>query len=163
MKTLQNTIAIVALATLLLSSNIFAQRSNSASANVTISIYKGLSITNNATSIAFPYTLQGENASLDPKAGEGAKFTIGGSAGRSVTLTYSSSINLTSSDGADLPFTTDLVGNSSDNAATATVPVGDVVTLNSSGDYYIYVGGSVSPDGTHEGDYSGSFTLDIAY
>ena len=163
MKTLKNTIAVVAIATLLFSSNLFAQMSNSADAQISISIFQGLSITNNGTTIAFPKTLQNEGATLNPNVtGEGAKFTIGGTPARSVSLTFATTIALTSALGADLDFTTNLVANNTDDATTAIGPSGSVV-LNSSGKSFVYVGGSVSPDDTHDGDYTGTFTLDIAY
>jgi hypothetical protein len=163
MKTLRNTIATIAIATLLLSSYSFGQRTSEASADVTVSIYQGLSITNNGTSIAFPYTLQGETATLKPTEGQGAKFTISGSATRVVSLSYKSTVELKSSIGENLTFNTDLIANSVDDASTAAALKTDQIELNELGNSYVYVGGSIKADKTHEGDYSGTFTLSIAY
>lgn len=166
MKTLQNTIAIVALATLLFSSNLFAQISASSSATVSIYLAKGLSITDVDASINFSeYVAAGKagSSTVAPGTPAGANFKVNGEAGKSVSVTYS---NVTLSNGSDnLTFVpnVDQTGNNSsyssasDIASTGTAPL-------TGGDLYLWIGGDISiPASVSEGTYTGTFNFTVAY
>ncbi len=167
MKTLQNTIATVALATLLLfSSNVFAQTSASSSASVSIYLAKGLSITDVDASIDFlEYVAAGQAGSASVAVGSsaGANFKVSGEASKDVTVTYS---NATLTNGTDnLTFVPDVdeTGTSSTYSGASNLLSGNTASLNS-GDLYLWIGGDITiPNNVSEGTYTGTFNFTVAY
>jgi hypothetical protein len=166
MKTLQNTIVAVALATLLFSSNIFAQISANSSASVSIYLTKGLSITNVDASIDFlEYVAAGEAGSASVAVGtaNGANFKVTGEAAKDVTVTFG---NATLSNGTDnLTFvpTVTQTGNSASYSGAASVTSGNTASL-STGDLYLWIGGDISiPSTVSAGTYNGTFNFTVAY
>ncbi|MCF6268512.1 MAG: DUF4402 domain-containing protein [Melioribacteraceae bacterium] len=166
MKTLQNTIAVVALATLLFSSNVFAQTSASSSASVSIYLAKGLSITNVDASIDFlEYVAAGQAGSASVAVGSaaGANFKVSGEAAKNVTVTYGNS-NLTN--GTDnLTFVPDVAetGASATYSGASNLLSGNTASLNT-GDLYLWIGGDITiPSNVSEGTYTGTFNFTVAY
>jgi hypothetical protein len=166
MKTLQKTIALVALATVLFSSNIFAQISANSSATVSIYLTKGLSIENKDATIDFQdYVAAGKagSATVAPGTTAGAKFLVTGEAGKNVTITYA---NVTLNNGtSNLTFepNVDQTGNNSSYSGAS-----DLLTNNSApltgGELYLWIGGDISiPNTVTEGTYTGTFNFTVAY
>ena len=174
MKTLQKTIAAVALATLLFSSNLFAQN---ASANVKITLKKALGITNiGGSEILFTEVLLDggtQTPSVDPE--NGAQFIVTGHPNRDATITFSS-FDLTNDawnagNGTDdvLTFTPDIeqTGSSSSYSGASTVTSGvaeTLVNVTGTGTLYLWAGGSVAVRADQEhGEYVGTFQIDVSY
>ena len=166
MKTLQNTIAVVALATLLFSSNVFAQDFANASTPVTISLIKGLSMSVEDGSISFTEGVAGRSETISVSAGtaSGAMFKVMGHEGRDVTLDFT---NTTLSNGvSSLTFepAVEYTTTSSYSGAATRSDNTTVALHNTNGDAYLWVGGSIDVDGSETaGNYTGSFTLSVAY
>lgn len=166
MKTLQNTIAVVALATLLFSSNVFAQDFANASTPVTISLIKGLSMSVEDGSISFTEGVAGRSETISVSAGtaSGAMFKVMGHEGRDVTLDFT---NTPLSNGvSSLTFepAVEYTTTSSYSGASTRADNTTVALHNTNGDAYLWVGGSIDVDGSETaGNYTGSFTLSVAY
>jgi len=166
MKTLQNTIAVVALTTLLISSNVFAQTSANSSASVSIYLAKGLSITNVDASIDFlEYVAAGEagSASVTVGSSAGANFKVSGEAAKNVTVTYS---NATLTNGTDnLTFVPDVdeTGSNASYSGASNITSGNTASLNA-GDLYLWIGGDITiPSNVSAGTYTGTFNFTVAY
>lgn len=167
MKTLQNTILAIALTTLLISSNLFAQVSASSSASVSIYLAKGLSITDVDASIDFKeYIAAGEAGSAKVKVGSaaGANFKVTGEAKKSVTITYAS-VTLTNKNSDKLEFVPDVdqTGSSSSYSGASNMTSNSSASLNT-GDLYLWIGGDIKiPSKVSEGTYTGTFNFTVAY
>lgn len=111
-------------------------------------------------------TVTGANAARGSAAL--GKFTASGQQNTDITVTYDSDVILTGP-GANLTFTPDVDGATSDNGATAGsgatgVSSGNSVTTNGSGDYFFWIGGEIFvPGGQQQGDYAGTFNLNVEY
>lgn len=182
MKTLRNTIATVALATLLLSSYAFAQNSASATANVKISLKKGLAITNVGGDISFAdvvVTSSAQAPSVAPSSG--AHFLVTGHPSKAVSMTFSS-VTLkndawvgTVSGGDELKSTMTFTpvmqhtGSASvySDGTPATITSGNSVSLvnvTGVGNLNLWVGGSMAIAANQlQGDYEGTFSVTVAY
>lgn len=117
--------------------------------------------------ISFGIITQGNDVTLDPKTSNGAGlFTIKGHKNSQVTPTFSTTgLSMTNS-AFSLSWEANVVGTATiaNRATASTLISGTAVTLPSNGDYYIYVGGTVSVSETQEPlDYTGTYTLSIAY
>ena len=166
MKTLQKTIALVALATVLFSSNIFAQISANSSATVSIYLTKGLSITNVDAAIDFAdYVAAGEagSSSVTPGTAAGANFKVTGEAGKTVTVTYSNASLGNGSNTLTFVPNVDQTGNNSSYSSASDIASGGTATLTG-GDLYLWVGGDITiPNSVSEGTYTGTFNFTVAY
>lgn len=98
------------------------------------------------------------------------KFVATGQQNTSITVTFDNSVTLTGpTESGNLTFTPDVKGASTDNGGTAGsgaagVASGNTVTTNGSGYYYFWVGGEVPiPGGQQQGEYSGTFTINVEY
>lgn len=181
MKTLQNTIATVALAALLLSSNMFAQSSANATANVTISLKKGLAISNiGGSEISFADVVVTSSAQAPSvAAGNGAHFLVSGHPNKAVTMTFSTvSLNndawVTSMGGgtiSTMTFTPSMEETGSEavyaSGSPSSVTSGNSVNLvnvSGVGELNLWVGGSMAISADQpQGDYEGSFSVTVTY
>ena len=179
MKTLRNTIALTALAVTLLSTSAFAQVS--ASADVLISLIKGLSIQNQGGSnISFGdviVTSSEQTPQVTPA--NGAHFLVTGHPGKDVTITFSnvtlsnsawvSTYNASSSSTITFSPAMEQTGKEGTYASgtPSSVSTGNSVALvndNGVGKLNLWVGGSITvPANQAQGDYTGSFTVTVAY
>ena len=171
MKTLQNTIAAVALTTLLISSNLFAQDHANSSATVNIKILKALSMSATDNSIDFPdYAAIGDGGgttTVTPGTQDAANFLVQGEEDEAISVSYDATVSLshvTDNTAPDLTFTPD-VDASIDNVSKSSDVVNDgSVKLNSSGDLNLWVGGSITILNTsNAGSYQGTFNISVAY
>lgn len=178
MKTLQNTIAAVALATLLISSNVFAQSNASAIADVKIQLKKGLSIASSRGIDFGEIVLSSGDNSQSISASDGAMFQVVGHPGKSVAITYSNvSLDndawVTTNGGTkstlELVTNMDETGKSESYSGANSVAklAGTRVNLvNNLGTGYLnlWVGGTMTIDGTQaHGDYTGEMTVSVVY
>jgi len=178
MKTLQKTIAIVAFATLLFSTNLFAQ---SATAPVSLRISKALAISNIGGSLVFLPVLESGSGSTETiTQANGANFRVTGHPNRAVTITYAD-VTLTNNqwntdnsmpagNNASMTFEADMnhTGSSSTWAAGTSVSTGgdthNLVNVTGTGTLYLWVGGDVDvAAGQNIGDYVGTLTVSVAY
>ena len=181
MKTLRNTIATVALATLVLSSYAFAQNSASASANVKISLKKGLAIENiggseiNFTDVVVTSSAQAPTVA----AGGGAHFLVTGHPNKPVSMTFSTvTLNNTSwvssyggGTESTMIFTPVMQHTGSESTYASGTPVSitsgnaaNLVNVNGVGNLNLWVGGSMAIAADQpQGDYIGSFSVTVAY
>lgn len=149
---------------LFISVNLFAQGglSESATETVTISLKKGLQISDAGGDLAFEEVLVGTATSVAKSPDQGAKFLVTGTTG-AVTVSYS---NVTLTNGSDdLTFTPEVVttgANASYSGAT-TVNNGDTPSISNEGgsgegNLYLWVGGSIDVDAlASQGNYSVHF------
>ena len=178
MKTLRNTIATVALATLLLSSYAFAQNTASATAPVKISLKKGLAISNEGGSLDFGnlvVTSSDQTETITPE--NGAQFKVTGHPNKAVTITYSDvtlkNDTWVSDNGgvnSTLTFSSSMFQTGSNATYTSAVAIGKggkvetLVNNNGVGTMYLWVGGDIIVSGNQaQGDYAGSLTVSVAY
>ncbi len=162
---------------LFLFTSIYGQSSASATANVLASLKKGLSITNKTGDLNFGnIVLTGSAATplITPDAG--VQFEVVGHPGKTVTVTYSSVslINdawVTSNGGTNdnLVFTPDVdeTSNNSTYTGANNVTSGNTIPLANNGGLgylYLWLGGSIAIKANQEqGDYVGTFTMNVAY
>lgn len=118
---------------------------------------------------------QTTDATVDPKNGDSnvgsgtvtsGKVTVEGSANTTLDVSYTST-DLTNG-GNTLTLNEIVYGNDTDDASTSTSLTSAVqqVDTNASGDYYIYLGGTIpstSINGAQGGTYTGDITLTVAY
>lgn len=145
--------------------NLFAQ--NSASTPVNLSIQKSLSIVSVDGNLNFGTILQGA-ATVAPIAPEaGAHFLVNGSEQRLISLTFSP-LTLTGSFGGNLTFSPEVRETQNFSTYSSGTPnlvnSGSAINTAPDGTLNIWVGGSIDNDPTTpEGDYTGSFTISVAY
>lgn len=165
---------------LFLMSSVFAQNSSSADANVTASLKKGLSITNNTGDLNFGeivLTGSADNPSIAPgNPSAGVKFEVIGHPGKTVAVTFSA-VTLTnnawvSTNGGNndnlvfTPVVDETQGNSTYGGANNVTSGNSIALTNNGGLGYLYLwlGGSIAIKANQEqGDYVGTFTMNVAY
>lgn len=145
----------------------FAQMNASQLINVDVSILKALTITTYGDA-SFGNTYAGVGSitltPATPASGQTAgTFAVNGEPGRTITVSYLyTSPTVT---GAAVTYTPSIVGlNTNTQASAATF--GPSVSLDATtGDYYFWVGGTMTgiTASAVSGTYSGTFTLQIAY
>ncbi len=181
MKTLRNTIATVAIATLVLSSYAFGQSTANASANVKISLKKGLAISNvGGTEISFADVVVTSSAQTPTvAAGAGAHFLVSGHPNKPVTMTFSTvSLNndawVTSFGGgtnSTMTFTPAMQHTGSESVYASGTPSDitsgnsvNLVNVSGVGNLNLWVGGSMAIAADQaQGDYVGSFSVTVTY
>lgn len=155
-----------------------AQDSDNDQASVTANVVSSISVSKDADLNfgSILNTIGGETITI-AKDGTGnqnsqaGQFTIGGSASAPFILTASNqssegtSNELSDGAGHTLGVLYTLYGNSSDDASAAsTISENTEYSLNTSGNYYVYLGGSISTSGGETaGTYSGTYTLTATY
>ena len=158
-------LTLLALAMILIGVSAYAQKSANTSANVTTTVIRSLSIDKNQD-LDFGRVAQGVTQNIDAASSQAVKFSILGEDLANVTITYNAPTVLTHTNGtATLPLTSYIKQNGSDNPSAAwEIASGATVGLNATGNYYIYLGGQVSPSATQtRGLYSGNFTINVDY
>lgn len=145
----------------------FAQFSGSQPINVNVSILKALTITSYGDA-SFGTTYAGvDSLTLNPStpaSGQTAgTFVVSGEPGHVVNISYTSSAPAVT--GASVTYTPSLVGYGSNNQASATNPGTSVTLDGTSGEYYFWVGGTLSgiTSTASSGTYTGTFTLTVNY
>ncbi len=156
---------------------LFAQSSANASANVTASLAKGLSISNFTGDLAFgEIILTGSAQTPTILPGSGVRFDVIGHPTKFVTITFAG-INLTNNawvstyggTNGTLAFTPNVqhTGSSISYTGNVSVTSGNTVPLvNVTGDglLYLWLGGSLAVGASQpQGDYTGSFTMTVTY
>lgn len=156
---------------------ILAQTSANASATVTANLKKGLSISNFTGDLDFGQIILTGSAQTPTKnPDDGVRFDVTGHPAKDVTITFAG-IDLTNDvwvsekggTNATLAFTPTVhhTGNSSTYSAGTVVTSGGTVALvNTTGDgkLYLWLGGSLAVGASQaHGDYTGSFTMSVAY
>lgn len=157
--------------------SVFAQSTANSSATVTASLIKGLSISQVGGNLDFgEIMLTGSVQTPTIASNNGASFKVIGHPGKSITVTFGT-VSLTNDawvtanggTNASLLFTPSVsqTGSSSSYTGPSAVTSGNVVPLvNVSGDgnLYVWVGGSLAIASSQaQGDYTGTFTLSVAY
>lgn len=99
---------------------------------------------------------------------EAGMFTIRGAAGSSVRVRFNGPPGGALVAGqSEVDITTDVYGAQTDDPGVASlIQDGDTVTLNSDGEYYLYLEGTLEMDQGQPApsdDYSGAFTLVVSY
>ncbi len=96
-----------------------------------------------------------------------AVFDMTGSTGASVTVTYDATVSLSNGATGTMTMTPEVVGDASNSnqATAAAITSGSQVTLDgTTGDYFIWVGGSIPTLTAQEtGTYSGTFNISVEY
>ena len=158
-------------------SSVFAQSSASANANVLASLKKGLSITNNTGDLNFGNIVLTGSATTETKTPDaGVQFEVVGHPGKSVAVTFANVTLLNDAwvatnggNNDNLIFTPDVdeTGGSSSYSSANNVTSGNSIALqniNGLGYLYLWLGGSIAVKANQEqGDYVGTFTMNVAY
>jgi hypothetical protein len=103
------------------------------------------------------------SARMDPLAG---KMMIKGKAGEKIRINYQRELSLdNSSRTGTIHFYYDIVGFLADNPLAAEIfdATEKTVTLSSTGEYYIWIGGRLDISAATPGNYAGEFTIEIEY
>jgi hypothetical protein len=160
-----------------LSSIMFAQSSANASATVTANLIKGLSISNFTGDLTFgEVILTGSAQTPSIASGSGVRFDVSGHPNRNVTVTFSG-INLNNDawvllnggTNGTIAFTPSVehTGNSATYTTGIVVTSGStaqLVNTTGTGLLYLWLGGSLAVGATQpQGDYTGTFTMNVAY
>lgn len=146
--------------------NVFAQ--TSADVTVSATIENSLNISN-LSDLTFGTVSAGATATVDETAtADAGQVLIEGTAGQDVIVTAPETLTLTGT-GADISATLSYVGFNTNTQGSATVGNlggggGDVTLDGTSGEYYIWVGGSfTTPITQTNGAYSGTLTITVDY
>ncbi len=160
------------------STSLFAQSSASLDEPVLISILKGLSMTKVGGDLDFgEYVITNNAQTITKTPDAGVNFEVTGFPGRAVTVTYA---NVTMDNNAwvaanggtngNLTFVPNVESTGGNNtySGAANVISGGSVNLSNDGSglgkLYLWVGGSIDvATTTEQGDYTGTFTLTVAY
>ncbi|HET8654138.1 MAG TPA: DUF4402 domain-containing protein [Longimicrobiaceae bacterium] len=142
-----------------------AQSTANADATVNATVIAALTITND-NGLDFGQVAKGASYTVDAKTGAtAAKWTVGGEAGASISVSYDASIPLVA--GTDtITVTPDVAGSATDTQSGATtLASGDSGTLDATtGAYYVWMGGSLTvPSAVAAGAYTGTATLTVTY
>lgn len=160
MKKLILTLALVAIGTV--------AHAQQADITASATIIEDLTVTAGAN-LAFGDIARDVAATIAYNAAGAGTFTVSGTPNVEVEVTLTLPSVLTSSEGADLTFTatagidTADLDPTSGTAFTTSPATPQVENLNSNGDLFVSVGGSVTPGVTHIGVYTGTITLAAVY
>jgi hypothetical protein len=156
---------------------LLAQSSANASATVTANLKKGLSISNFTGDLDFgEIILTGSAQTPSKNPSDGVRFDVTGHPNKNITITFSG-LNLNNDawvianggTNGTLAFTPSVehTGNSSTYVTGTAVTSGQTVTLvntTGNGRLYLWLGGSLAVGASQpHGDYTGSFTMNVAY
>ena len=172
MKTLQYVLIAIAF-----TASVFAQSTANSSATVTAQLKKGLSVSQVGGNLDFgQIILTGNEQTPTITPNNGASFKVIGHPNKNIAITFGT-VSLTNNawvttnggTNSTLLFTPSVsqTGSSSSYVGSSSVTSGNILPLvNVSGDgnMYVWVGGqlSVASDQAH-GDYTGTFTISVAY
>ncbi|GIW52294.1 MAG: hypothetical protein KatS3mg081_1649 [Gemmatimonadales bacterium] len=148
-----------------------AAEAQSASITATATVLQPLSVTG-AANLNFGNVFPGTNVSVAPTAAGAGRFELNGVAGAEVQFSLTLPSTLTSGGSNSIPITfssTDGRYNTTadpNTGATTFNPNAPVTTTlhGTTGDLFVYLGGTVSPSGTTPaGTYTGTITLNASY
>ena len=138
---------------------------------VTASVIQGLSLSETG-SLDFGQIIAGTTpAAISAQSGSAPELTAAGSGGKSMTVSYASSIPISDMYGNTITFLPSLYGSSlsTGQAGATAVASQTAVTLSGTsgqtGYYYFWLGGSIAPVPASQpaGAYSGTFTVTVNY
>jgi hypothetical protein len=133
----------------------------SANANVTVSVQSTLLVTNLSGDLAFGNRMPDDTYEI--QAVNGVNFRVSGASNVPVFVSYTAPGQL-SGPGESIDFTAEVIGGqSSDPAAAASVASGPSVTTDASGNYYLWLGGTIDVGNILPGSYTGLFTVTVDY
>ena len=145
--------------------SIMAQSSASEAVDVTVNLQKGLSITPEGNLDFGERVIGTSNETITPSSP--VYFLVSGHGNKSISVDYSNSVTLDDGSGNNLPFniTFEETGTNPTYSSGNVVGDGSNYTLDAaSGQVYFWLSGSIDiTPTTVPGDYSGQFTLDVAY
>jgi len=146
---------------------LFAQRTNSMSVNVTATVMNDIELTT-IRNMQFGAVQPGQrNLSIDPVLDpEAGKMIATGIPNSMVRVSFIREWELTNDqNNQTLTFSYQVAGNSEDNQNTAELLRTDNrgLTFNEDGEYYFWIGGSVTVTNAVPGNYEGEFTIEIEY
>lgn len=139
----------------------------SANATINARVYKALTITATQGTLDMGIAIQGAGTTLTvlPTAAGAAAFAINGQAATAITVTEPASTTLTGG-GATLTFNAQWAHGATSTQASQTAGSISAATLNATGDYYLWLGGSVNTTAVtaaQTGTYTGTITVSVAY
>lgn len=147
----------------------FAQSSGTQGINMSVDVISALTFTSHGDMSFGPVGAGTGAVTLNPAsttAGQTAGyFTVNGQSNQPITVTYTPPTTLISGTNS-VPLSLALIGFNTNTVGSATgVSSGTQVTLDAtSGDYYFWLGGTVTvASGQAAGTYTGTFTLQVAY
>ncbi len=160
-----------------LSTSLFAQASASATAQVLAQLKRGLSITNSTGNLNFgEIILTGSPQTPTIGPGSGVRFDVTGHPNKDITITFAGVtldnyawVIANGGTNGTLAFTpnVDQTGSSQTYISPDDVTSGDVVPLvnvTGTGYLYLWLGGSLAIAANQPyGDYTGTFTMSVAY
>lgn len=131
----------------------FAQATSTV--NVTATVITPVAITGSAT-LAIGNVVQNTTTTISETDSRAAQLTVTGQASTPITISWNTGVTLTDGSGSNpISFTPTLYGSTTGfGSGSALSSGGSGTTISSSGDYYITVGGSISPASAPTGSYS---------
>jgi len=161
-------LGLTVLSTLLVASQLtFAQSSASANVTVQAKVIAALSITPTSATLNFGEVAQGTSPAILPGSASSIAFTVAGEPNHAATLTYNATATLNGPNGSTpLTFTASVIGNTTNSTSgAASLSSGTSITLSGSGNYYIWLGGSLGSILASQttGQYSGALTITVSY
>ena len=156
-------LGLTVLSTLLVASQLtFAQSSASANVTVQARVIAALSITPTSATLNFGDVAQGTSPAIAPASG--IAFTVAGEPNHTATLTYNATATLNGPSSSTLTFTANVIGNTT-NSTSGAASFPSSITLNGSGNYYIWLGGNLGniPANQTTGQYTGTYTIQVHY
>jgi len=156
-------LGLTALSTLLVASQLtFAQSSASANVTVQAKVIAALSITPTSATLNFGDVAQGASPVIAPASG--IAFTVAGEANHTAQLVYNATATLNGPSSSTLTFTANVIGNTT-NSTSGAASFPSSITLNGSGNYYIWLGGDLGniPANQTTGQYTGTYTIQVHY
>ena len=154
---------------LVFSTSLYAQISASATAEVMAQLKRGLTLTNLDGDLDFGEIIvlpTPQTPAITPQ--NGVRFEATGHPNKDVTVTFSG-VTLNGENGGTIDFTPNVeeTGSSSTYSNANPVTSGDVLPLDNvtgTGYLYLWLGGSLDIAADQiEGDYTGTFTMTVAY
>jgi hypothetical protein len=163
-------LTFVLAASAMLAAPAMAQVSASDNIQVTGTVAGAISVTR-GNDLTFGVIIPGLSRTINPWDPGAGTFTVSGQSGAGVQLTFPSTPVVMTGTGLDIPLGLQLVYNTAnDPTGGSTIdPVATpnpITTLSSdaTGVLYVFLGGTVTPDGAQApGNYSATFTLSAAY
>lgn len=147
--------------------SLYAQMSASANATVTATVVSSLSLSNTAP-LSFGTILTpaaATTSTVAPTSTNAAAFTASGTANTKITVSWSTPSPLTSGSNNIGVNSVSVAGlDTSAQGSQTGLTSGQQVTLSGSGNYYFWVGGTIALSANQPtGNYTGTFTLNVAY
>ena len=149
-----------------------AVSAQSANATINARVWMPLSVTATQGTLDLGLAIQGAGTTLTvlPTASgptnPAAAFTITGQPTAAVTLTQPASATLAGPNGGSLTFNAAWASHDANVQGSQTAGATPSVSLNASGNYYVWLGGSTNTSAitaAQTGTYTGSITLSVSY